>query len=205
MPKKVDIHTDAMVLTLYRATNNISEIGRKVGLHRHTVRKILGRHGVLEDPTIKALKTEAERLKRMKEKREAYHKHRLQMEVRKLELSGDKMDEKGPSSVHKFLEPSKDNARARTTVINLLRELERLAPRSFRNICRDERSSYDDILEMMWGSGKMVKDTGRLLRHLSGYLNEFFVVGCKNVGIRKHDVPKLVKEAEKEEYFYGKL
>ncbi len=204
MPKKVDIHTDAMVLTLYRATNNISEIGRKVGLHRHTVRKILDRRGVLEDSTIKALKTEAERLRRMKKKREAYHKYRSQMEVRKLELSGDEMDEEGPSSVHKFLEPSKDNARARTTVINVLRELERLAPDSFRNICRDEWFGYDDILEMMWGSGKMVKDAGRLLTRLSRYLDEFFVVGCKNIGISEFELPKLVERAEEEEYFYGK-
>ena len=42
---------------------------------------------------------------------------------------------------------------------------------------------YDDVLEMMWGSGKVVKDTGRLLRQLLGCLDECFVVSCKNVGI----------------------
>jgi predicted transcriptional regulator len=205
MPKKVDLSTEAMVLTLYKMTNNISEIGRKVGLHRHTVRRILNNHGVLEDRTFKNLREEAKRLQRMKEKRKAYQKFRSQIELQKRELTGEEIEGTTPVSIHTFLEKSKEKAQARNVVINLLRELDRLAPRSFRNICRDERLSYDDVLEMMWGSGKMSKDTGRLLWRLSEYLDEFFVVGCRNVGTHKHDVPELVKEAEEEEYFYGKL
>lgn len=203
MPKKVNLDVENRVIDLYKKNYNLSAIGREVDLHRHTVRNILKqRYGPLKDPDIKALQEEGERLQQMLEKKKAYWDYRSQIELYQRKLMEEKASSKTVRSMLRLIKGSDEDVFARTVVINLLRELERNAPRSFHNICKLD-FNYDEILGMLWGSGKIYKDTDRLLSQLRIYCPSYFLESCKTLGIYKDDVFKLVKEAKTEELFYG--
>ena len=208
MPKKLNKDLEKSVIALYKRNYNFSAIGKELNLHRHTVKKILEQRGHLainDDPDLVKLNDEVEKFRKISARKNAYMKQQSKLIQYKSSLMDIDEDDKKfktmfiiPRNEDDFLFENKNKL-----LITLLREMERRVPRSFHNICVNNDFNYDEILEMMWGSGKMSGDTMMLLKRLKDINIERFDQFCMDLGLNKKDIKKYIDDMALKELLDG--